>query len=715
MTIARGGVGAAAPEPPLLYRTIRSTQAGDWSDTATWVGGVVPTNGDTVVVTHDVVVDVNVTIGRSGPSGNPRIAGPTAVDADGGGASGGELQTESYYVFLVAKKNGGVFSPKSELSASFAVTLGEIPRITLPALPTGADAFDLYVAPGLGEWGYLYASDVTTATYDLAVAYTTTTLIHGYFPDYLGLFDLNVAAGTLEIAAGKTLTVRGSTYFNNSGSATTLLLNAGSSFVIDGTQNTAERYGLFMWRNGFIEMAGTALSRTTIKSLTSGGAKNGYITTFGGAHDGSGIGLDCEYATFSDLGTAAIDAVSGGFSVPHLVDVLFERCGRVNLGGSETTGAFEMSEVTFRNTLHATTCFFSAASNGGWSGSNYVRGCVFDKQASLPWSSSLIVGQSGRENIFLGGAVAAGSYSGGGPLSHSLFRGAFFSNASRYGDWSDVVLINDGSTLDLTDGTYSAVADVNNPHWINPTTTGTDVTDCVVEDFGSTDDGDVDYGPNGTGLNSHFSRVIGVSQVGDNPGTMVTFNGWDGCASTYEHCTWLTSQQSAVALAEAGNGYEGMLASLKSNIFWRRTSGSQHVVHNYSGTPVTDMGFAADMDYNCMWNMGTDYNTPTTDTPGANDISANPQFVDSNRNFSTWVTSIEGATLPGNATPSRTDYNAWGLYKLSLRNLTSHADYDAAYTVAAYLAYVREGFRPTNEALRDAAHDGTDIGAVQMT
>jgi hypothetical protein len=87
-------------------------------------------------------------------------------------------------------------------------------------------------------------------------------------------------------------------------------------------------------------------------------------------------------------------------------------------------------------------------------------------------------------------------------------------------------------------------------------------------------------------------------------------------------------------------------------------------------------------------------------------------FVDSTVRFWTWVKSIAGATLPGNATPDRKDYMAWGLYKLALKNEPANADFDGAYTLGAYKTFIRKGFTPQNSALKGTAHDGADIGAV---
>jgi hypothetical protein len=51
-----------------------SASAGNWSATGTWSGGVVPGNGDTVTINHNVAVDVDTTVGHSPQAGDATAA-----------------------------------------------------------------------------------------------------------------------------------------------------------------------------------------------------------------------------------------------------------------------------------------------------------------------------------------------------------------------------------------------------------------------------------------------------------------------------------------------------------------------------------------------------------------------------------------------------------------------------------------------------------------
>jgi hypothetical protein len=111
---------------------------------------------------------------------------------------------------------------------------------------------------------------------------------------------------------------------------------------------------------------------------------------------------------------------------------------------------------------------------------------------------------------------------------------------------------------------------------------------------------------------------------------------------------------------------------------------------------------------------GTVYNTPMSGTtaPGANDIklgsisdarTQGPMFLDPSRRLEAWDASLGG---PGTV--------AHALAQLQVAYNPSSPAYDSRYTTAALIAWVRAGFAPTDTALKGAAHDGTDIGAIPV-
>jgi hypothetical protein len=54
--------------------TITSAASGNWSNTATWVGGVVPVSGDTIILLHIVTLDVDINgISMTGYTGTNRL------------------------------------------------------------------------------------------------------------------------------------------------------------------------------------------------------------------------------------------------------------------------------------------------------------------------------------------------------------------------------------------------------------------------------------------------------------------------------------------------------------------------------------------------------------------------------------------------------------------------------------------------------------------
>ena len=92
------------------------------------------------------------------------------VNVVGGNAYGGNLLPGTYYLYYTFTYAGGVQSTVSPASPNFTVTPGNIPQVSLPTLPPGATGYDIYLSDPVANAGSatLYASGVTTTTYDLA-------------------------------------------------------------------------------------------------------------------------------------------------------------------------------------------------------------------------------------------------------------------------------------------------------------------------------------------------------------------------------------------------------------------------------------------------------------------------------------------------------------------------------------------------------------------
>jgi hypothetical protein len=106
---------------------------------------------------------------------NPAKANPTVqatVAPTGGGATGGLMPAGNYFFAYTWVDGFGETTIGTSRSASVTVGATNIPRITIPALPTGVQSANIYVTPAGGAAGteQLYATGITTTTFDCATA-----------------------------------------------------------------------------------------------------------------------------------------------------------------------------------------------------------------------------------------------------------------------------------------------------------------------------------------------------------------------------------------------------------------------------------------------------------------------------------------------------------------------------------------------------------------
>ena len=99
-------------------------------------------------------------------------------------------------------------------------------------------------------------------------------------------------------------------------------------------------------------------------------------------------------------------------------------------------------------------------------------------------------------------------------------------------------------------------------------------------------------------------------------------------------------------------------------------------------------------------NQGRSYASKWSITPGANDVpSVDPAFVDSARSLATW------AVTRGSVSATLADKEA---------DACAYLAADPTLTASSLLPYLTAGWQPTAAALRGTAHDGGDIGAIEM-
>jgi hypothetical protein len=116
-----------------------------------------------------VIADVN----PDAMVANPTVA--ATVAPTGGGATGGSMAAGKYKVAYTWVNTWGESTVGTSASAQFTVGATNIPRVTLPALPTNAASISLYVTavdPTTADITTLrrYATGITTTTSDMTAA-----------------------------------------------------------------------------------------------------------------------------------------------------------------------------------------------------------------------------------------------------------------------------------------------------------------------------------------------------------------------------------------------------------------------------------------------------------------------------------------------------------------------------------------------------------------
>lgn len=566
--------------------TRTTTQDGNWSDTATWTGGLKPGDGDEADVNHNVTVDEAIIIGA-------RTAATT------------------YAAMTIATGKTVTFSP----SLSHTIKGG----------------------------------------------------IHH--------------EGTAQVVVSST---------------------TGTGVIIEF--DCADRYE---WRTsdghnnaGKIVLNGGASSRIKIRSKSGG--------SYAWINDGTGPWLqaglvEAEYTDFLRMGdssTPAIRTSPTSNTTFKLYRCSLDTCGDVN--GTYNIGAdctYRIVETSFKNTTHASRCLRLNNTNTKTGGTRELLDCVFDLFAELYQPRDFTI-------------------------KRNLFNRSF---GTTNGDWTafenNVVRITSGSESVIAAGStlgnfwFFDNPTEYNPHFIEclnyerDLTIDGDIFDCSCDVSSPAQEGDCILLDDTMSVPTTVTiqNVIIVKGPSNRTvGTLVTALGNANAFVEAYHCTVHTGSQ-GFAVGETYTGHANMVGALKSCIFWDENGSQGYKMYDVATNDnVPDLGAAADLDYNCGYNLlagsnGKGYNNLefSSGSPGANDITQNPDFVNKSANFKTWDAQNGGPGTVANA-----------FTELRKRN---DSDFNVNYTAQNLIGYIRAAFMPQNLALQGAAHDSGDIGAVTIT
>jgi hypothetical protein len=497
----------------------------------------------------------------------------------------------------------------------------------------------------------------------------------------------------LTVDAADSLTVHGNVTQANA----TFTMGAGSTLAFDSTA------GDITWTMG------TANSQTSCKFLANGssgsrctvsksGGNRAYFVAWGGWDT---TGWDCTYTDFSGIsnaaGTIGIQVNSFGACDHKLEQCTFDACGMIfapvfDWGGASNK-SYHVRDCKWTNTDSGASCLKVSIDSAAGSGTKEIVRNSFDRPVVFNALVDI------EDNLF--------------EFSWTYLGRVFTSltgNLWRVPNGGNEVIVSS----DTTDCYWLAGLDApGNPHCFVPSANNL------------TFSGNIFEFPAAQGAAS--GECVYTIATGYTVTNNLALAGSDGyCIGAVAHHStagggWTVNHNTAVGRDAQICTYEGsdpatpVHATIKSNLVADLSNNASALVlydQFQPGAAVDDIVLAANATHNGKYQPAP-FTDPITSgvysgykarfssgTPGDNDITANPNFVDSTRNFQNWAV-YKGAAASGDSQAVKT---AAALALLRATPLLIRTD---------LIPWVKAGFAPTNATYQNAGHDGVTIGAVE--
>jgi hypothetical protein len=516
-----------------------------------------------------------------------------------------------------------------------------------------------------------------------------------------GITDMTAA---LTVNAGIVFTLVGNAAQGNA----VFTLSAGASLVFDTTagdvkwtQGSASTTGFGTKANCRIVCAGTSGSHVTVSKT---GANDAYFDEIGVGTVAETTGWDCDYTDFSGINNPANDRFNrlNSFGDHHIrfQNCTFDACGNINTNhfGWEANANkdYIIEDCRITNAVVAP-CITIGISNTG-SGTRSIKRNAFDLYPAInavncPIEDNLFEHSVSMNNVWQ-------------TCQHNLFQ-----VGAGEPETGPQFSLNDCYWL-------AALNSPGNPHCFSFTAGSVTIENCIAEHppVSAIDSGEFALGTPGS-ITVRNNLIIPNVADGTGLGQVCNYLSGTNAAWVMEHNT--------IVGEDTANGFQWEVgadpatprySSVKSNLCVDPANANGARITWDIGQPAAaqdDIVLAANATHNGGYGTAdfTDVNNGSqvydgyitrfsSGTPGANDVRGDPAFVDPTRCFSAWAV-YKGAAVGGDTLAVKTEA-AMALIRA-----------DPTLIRLDLMPWVRDGFRPTNAAYRDAGHDGVTIGALE--